>query len=665
MRKNHWVLWIAVILAVGFAVYLRVALFRSGCANMPANDDECIIALQAKQIAHGHFSLLMLAQPYLFPLEAYLMAPFIEWLPRTAFGARVLAFSMGLLAAVLGWMILRRWGRLSDTWPGILLLLFGSPFLFILQIGLALPGYPSLLLLSALMVWLAQLRDLSPARSQIAAVGVGILGGLACSVTMLALPVLITTGAMIGLQRNWILTKWASLLVVLGTLAGLCPYWLARLLFGGAGNDLFSLHLWHEALGHFLSPTLSDTIPAVLGLGCPVAPGSVDRVASHLVPAPVYGWLWFLSLTGITIKALVDGWIRWRRDKWLSLDFGLVFAGISWLCLIFFLFSSRSMSHTYRYVILIAWAWPFLLAYGYLHSGRLGRMGIGTLTALILAVNLTNTSGLLQRWNHPAFDTQLGSHDLSPVIRYLDSRGIHHAYSTYADSYRLTYATDERITCAQLYNERFPAWPLPYKTDVVDPSTNVAYVLSMDSRFTSEMFERDMASTKVICRIQECGAYKVYTDFVSPSKEEDIELIEFTRAEASHSPDKVKSRINDPTQFWRSEGSFQEVGMWVSVEWPGSRRVGHVMVNHGMCSQDSPDTVHIFYKVQEDWVKLPGGPLACVSMPFVFRNGHPVYGGEISLLEFPSPVETTGLKIEVANPRTHRAWTIYGITLAP
>jgi len=287
------------------------------------------------------------------------------------------------------------------------------------------------------------------------------------------------------------------------------------------------------------------------------------------------------------------------------------------------------------------------------------------LTALILSVNLFNTSALLQRWSHPAFNTQLGSHDLSPVIRYLDSRGIGHAYSTYADSYRLTYATDERITCAQLYNERFPTWPLPYKTDEVDPSTNVAYVLSMDSRFTSEMFERDMTSTKVTCQIQECGAYKVYTDFVSSSKEEDIELIEFTRAEASHSPEKVKSRINDPTQFWRSEGSFQQAGMWVSVEWSGSRRVGHVMVNHGMCSQDSPDTVHIYYKTKDDWVKLPGGPLACVSMPFVFRKGHPVYGGEISLLEFPTPVETTGLKIEVANPRTHRAWTIYGISLAP
>ena len=55
---------------IGVALVVRVALFWAGCANMPAFDDECIIALQAKQIAHGDVSLLMLAQPYLFPLEA-------------------------------------------------------------------------------------------------------------------------------------------------------------------------------------------------------------------------------------------------------------------------------------------------------------------------------------------------------------------------------------------------------------------------------------------------------------------------------------------------------------------------------------------------------------------------------------------------------------------
>jgi hypothetical protein len=72
MLKHRVGFGIVIVLLLGLALAGRVALFRAGCVTMPATDDECIIALQAKQIIHGDFSLLMLAQPYMFPLEAYL-----------------------------------------------------------------------------------------------------------------------------------------------------------------------------------------------------------------------------------------------------------------------------------------------------------------------------------------------------------------------------------------------------------------------------------------------------------------------------------------------------------------------------------------------------------------------------------------------------------------
>jgi hypothetical protein len=629
---------------------------------MPATDDECIIALQAKQIARGEFSLLMLAQPYLFPLEAYLMAPVVNMLPRTAFGARVMAFGFGFISLLLGWLILRRWGRWQAVWPGLLLLLVGSPFLMILQYGLALPGYPSLILLSTLMVWLSQRQGEASDVSRLAVFIVGLMGGLACSVTMLALPVLVMAGAMIGLHWNWRVARWTIPLVLLGAAVGLIPHWLAQVLYGGAGSAIFRMDSWRDALGGFVSPTLSVTVPGALGLGCPIVPGSLDRVDGFLLKASAYGWLWFLALIGVTLKALAVGWPRWRRDRWLSLDAGFVFVGASWMSLIMFLFSSRSGAESYRYLTLIAWAWPFLIAYWYAHSGRIMRVAIGALTVLVLVINLHNAEGLLERWRDPAFTRQLKAHDLTPVIRYLNSRGIRHAYSTYADSYRITFATDERIVCAQLYNERFPSWPLPYKTTVVDPATNVAYVLSEDNRFTPSLFERDMESAKVTCRVETCGAFKVYTDFAAVLGRPDTVL--FSRAEASHSPDKAADRINDPTQFWRSEGALQQTGMWVSVEWSEPRQVGHVLLSHGSYIRDCPDTVHVYYKMKETWAKLPD-PLSCLSVPFMFANGHPVYGGEMTRLDFPFPVEATGLKLEIANPRAHRAWTIYQISLAP
>jgi len=657
--RYGWGISIAVVL--GLALMVRLVLFWSGCSNMPAIDDECIIALQANQIVRGEFPLLMMAQPYMFPLEAYFMAPFSKFLPQTAFGARVLAFGMGSIALLMAWLILRRWGRFSDVWPGVLLLLFGSPLLLVLQFGMALPGYPSLIFFSIFLVWLSQVSSESKIAPKGKAVLIGVIGGLVCSVTMLAIPILVMVGAMIGLNRNWRSARWTLPLFLIGVMAGLMPHWMANYYYGAGGN-VFRMESWSVALDGLVSPTLKTTLPAALGFGSPVVPGSLERIDFFPSMSLGYGLLWLLFLMAVTLKALGVGWKRWRHECWPSLDAGLVFTGASWICLVMFLFSARSASHTYRYLTLIALSLPFLVGYFYCHSGRIGRRIVAGLTMLMLTINVYNGWSVLKHWSDPAFGVQLKSHDLKPVIKYLDERGIRRAYSVYADAYRLTYATDERIICAQLYNERFPSWPLPYKVALVDPSTNVAYVLSMDNRFTSAIFERDLASAKVTCRVRDCGAYKVYTDFASSLG--NVTSAMFSKGDASHSPENVTGRLNTPDLFWRSEGFHQEPGMWVSVEWPEPQKVSHILLNHGVFIQDCPDTVHVYFRSEGKWVRLPD-PMSCLSIPFMFKNGHPVYGGEMTRVDLPAPVITSGLKLEIVNPRVRRAWTIYEIATAP
>ncbi len=660
--RNKYALYILITVLIGSALAARFALFQAGCANMPAVDDECIIALQAKQIANGNFSLLMLAQPYMFPLEAYLMAPIIDFLPRTALGARTVAFGLGLLSLLFGWLIIRRWGSWPDVWPGILLLCFGAPFLQILQYGIALPGYPSLIFLSTLIIWLAQKYSDSGPPSKGSAFIIGILGGLACSVTMLALPVVMMAGAMIGLHRSWRLAVWTAPLFILGAVIGFTPQWLANYIYSGTNGDVFRIVPWRTALARLLSPTLDYTLPAALGMGCPIVPGS--RTLIECLPSyrMVYGCLWLILLTGVTLKALQVGWARWWKNRWLSLDAGLVFAGVSWLCLAMFLFGARSASHTYRYLTLAILAWPFLMGYYYCHAKRRMRWVLGGLTLFFLTLNLYCSWGLLQHWRNPAFGQQLGSHDLKPVINYLNERGIRHAYSVYADAYRLTYATDERIMCAQLYNERFPTWPLPFKEDLVDPATHVAYVLSDDNRFTAGVFEGDLNFAKVSYRSQTCGAYKVYTDFVSAVNESPASP--FSKVTASHGGGKPATKLNTPGQFWRSEGSLQSTGMWISVEWSAPRQLRHILMKHGVYIKDYPGTVQVYYLSENKWIPLPE-PLTCSPLPFRFKNGHPIYGGANTHIELPSSILTSGIKLEIVEPRIHQAWTIYEIASAP
>jgi hypothetical protein len=50
---------------------------------------------------------------------------------------------------------------------------------------------------------------------------------------------------------------------------------------------------------------------------------------------------------------------------------------------------------------------------------------------------------------------------------------------------------------------------------------------------------------------------------------------------------------------------------------------------------------------------VPGSPA-----PFEFRNGRPVYGRAVTDIVLPQSIRATGLKVEIAEPRLDRAWTI-------
>ena len=110
------------------AVALRTTFFVVSVRYVPASSDESIIGLQAKRIATQlRTPLLMMAQPYLFPLEAYASAPFIRWLPRTAFGVRLVPFIMGWVGVVCVFAVLRRLGTWRGVWPVALLVFFAPP----------------------------------------------------------------------------------------------------------------------------------------------------------------------------------------------------------------------------------------------------------------------------------------------------------------------------------------------------------------------------------------------------------------------------------------------------------------------------------------------------------------------------------------------------------
>lgn len=646
---------LAVVLAVG-AVTIRVAMFGTGVRAIPTFDDECKISLQAKQIARGHFPLLILASPYIFPLEAYLQAPFIHVLPRNAFGARIQVFGMGFVAILLSLLILRRWGSWRETWPGIALVLFPSAYLMILQVGCALPGYPTLMLLAVLIVWLGQRHAESERRLWVYALLGGIAGGLAASDTMLALPLLIAGGAMIAVGRSLKTALISAPVFGIGAFIGLSPHLAAKYLNKSAFHAVQQNVSLREGLDKILSPLLDPALPTAFGWAPTIFPDHKDRIP-WIEGFDLYVGVALVVLLSIfTAVVLWNFFRRWKQERWPRVDAGMAFAGIAWMCLALFVLSGRSHSHTYRYCIPFVLGFPFLLAYTYRQSGRSVRWILGLLTVLLVAMNIVASAGVIRRWATPGFADYLKSYDMKPVFAYLDQRGITRCYATYTDAYRITFETDERILCSQPFNERFPGWHVPF-SDIVNAATNVAFVLSDSYRFQPDVLERDCATMQVTYRVETCGHYRVYTDFESqlplPGREvpaKDLSIVAFSNLE-----DLGRLTDGDLLTRWQSRKA-QEKGMAIEIHMASPRPVSIVKVYYNQYRHDRARVARLQVFQKGKWTTVLNSisrKLDC----FDFLNGHPVYMNDLQTLRFPR-VKTDRLRLEIVDPEPGRDWTM-------
>jgi hypothetical protein len=645
------------------AITLRLALLSVSCAQIPAFDDECKIALQAKQVAAGERPLLILASPYIFPLDAYLMAPLIKYLPRTAFGARIMATGFGLLAMGFSMLILWRWGGLRDIWPGLVLILFSSPYLLALQHGCAMPAYATLVMITALLILIAQRNGAEGEGQWGAALAVGLLIGLACSETMLCLPALLTVGAMVGLQRGWRSMRVALPALTVGIGIAFLPHYLAKVLHPGAFNAVEHKVSFVAGLSHLVNPVLSMTLPAAFGFGSPLFPDTKERLTWLAGGAGVAGMLWALVLVVATGVALRDFILRWKRERWPSVDGLLLFVGISWLSMILFLFSGRSHSHTFRYFVLIVWGFPFLVGGLYLRAGRSARWVLGGMAIILALLNVGGVMALINRWRDPGIARDLKLYDLTPAVRYLDSRGITKGYGSYTDSYRFNFETDGRLIVCQAYNERFPTWPVPFKPGV-DACTNIAFVLSDSYSLPPEQFERDLSFCKIRYRKQLCGEFSVYTDFEWPPEAPRLfSRLPACQIDASHHRMDAMRMHDGKDSFWRCLGFIQKPGMWVSMKWEEPLVVKQVVFDQGVYHRDHPLSVHVDALKKGEWYRV-ASDVPVIRQPFGFINHHPIYGHGVTTVPLPEPVTTTGIRVEIAKPRANYAWTIVEMGIA-
>jgi len=669
---------VLIILVLLVAVGVRVAFFGSSVRHLNVSGDESIAALlgmgitqssdspvmQAKQNPRGvfgRFPLLFMAQPYLFPVDSYFAAPFIRWLPNNALGIRFTPSLLGLLTVLFSIIILLRRGALRDTWPGIVLILFPSSYLLLLQGAYGLPGYPSSMFLSALCIFIAQEHSRWPRYAPALAGVAGLCAGIACSGTMLMLPLLGAVAVMVCLGTGLKKAIFSAPSFLAGAVVGLSPYYVAKLAYPGAHNAVTQMVPMTEAMARLRAPTFTFTLPAAMGIRSPVVPDSLETVS--LFPEgseSAFAWIWgavAVIVTGVCIYGFIR---RLTRDRWPSIVPTDIFAGLSWVSLLLFVLSTRWGSHEFRYLMPLAWCFPFLVADLYVRSKKVPRIVLGVLACGLAVVNMA-TAGLIMRyWSADEFDGYFT--DVRPPIAYMQEKGITHCYASYFDCYAINYLSNEQIVCSQPHNERFYGWPLPYK-ELVDAATNVAYAMGPSHRFRPEHLDRDLAIMGVTSHRKVVGKFNVHTDFEQKApRNEELLPGASLKITASHSSELAPAlHDGDRVTRWHAH-HLQEKGMWIDVHLPSKALVSRIDLFYDYYPYDNAHAVTILAQSGDGWSAVTNN-VGFVMHPFEFTNGHPVYGSTLQSIRF-DPIATDVLRIENVQPHEGRDWTIGEIEVA-
>ena len=645
------------------AVALRVTFAMVSIRNVPTNTDEANVVLTAHHITLGNWFLLIRGQPYQFPVESYLLAPVVQWLPRNALGARAIGILLGFVSVVLFSLLgLRAFGW-RRGWPAVLLVLVPSSYWLMTQAGVIMPGFPVMGVLcpAMLLAFLAARR--SPRRYAWLALA-GLCGGIAASGHMIALPLLLAATVAACAGREWRDALRSTLFFSAGAALGLAPYWLPLIGTEGAHAPIMASHRLPNVAARLLNPTLLHAWPGTMGIQPVLYCDFKDLLGWGAWIKPVFA---MGSLVFLVWAVWARGYAlirRLRRGLWPRVKLVDVALGTIVIAFILFAWSRRAESNSYRYLIAAAWCFPFVMAYAHAILRQRSRLVVAALAILLAAVNVVFSVGLIREWARPGFAVRIADlPDLHSLIAQLDAEGVLHCYGSMWLANRITYETYERIVCSPPYNERFFRWPLPYET-AVDAAENVPFVLTdtFQSRFTATRFEKDLQTFGVSASCRTAGWFKIYADFTFTPAAHDRPLSgRDLRTIASHNPASANALSDGShTSLWMSK-QVQKEGMWIEIGLPEARSIHRLTLHYTAYRSGLPEARRVFAKQGNAWTTLTNHwPAYLDSMRFA--GGRPRYGEIQDTLWF-DPVTTDTLRIEIADPREGRQWSITEVEL--
>jgi len=650
---------LAVIVA---AILLRLLFLYTSLVNLPVTSDEASSVLLAKMIARGEFPLLFIGQPYQFPVESYLMAPFVEWMPRTPVGARYQAIILGALA-FWGFVLIIRTAFLDRTcWPALLLVCFPSAYFLIYQAAYAPPQYSISLTLAWISI-LAVLRSRLGSRTGVYLAIAGLACGLALSNHLLTVTISVGVFALILFSGSLGRSFGGLAVFIFCCLLGALPYILALVLIPGAYHNLPNSVSFIDALGRMINPGLSITLPGAMGVNPIVFPdlGGYLNWSSSLgsLFAIFYGIL-FISLGFQRIKLFAATTLNRRWPRLELVDLALITSLLS-----LWVFASHlTPSSSYRYLLPAVWCFPFLVGHAFFSFSKTFRSLVGTIAICLALFNIGVALHLIREWSdHEKLTMYSHTADIGELVETLYEEEITHCYASFWLAYRITFETDEDIICSLPYNQRFPLWPIPYKQQV-EKQPDTVYVLTQRfrPRLPAKIFEKHLNSHDIAGNKIQVGPFFIYHDFTFPSYEPDHEVILDTdqysiESDGGNSSDLVNLADENHATVWRG-GEKQVKGQSVTLDFNILQTINGVTLFHLPGISGKPESLRISgYQTMNgigSWHPLTA-TLKAHSERLRFVNNHPVYSGLSQQIRF-EPVKIEALRIEIVEPKKDTEW---------
>ena len=658
---RYWQKCGLILLVCGLALGLRLVLSYLSILHVPPSADEAIAIMLAESIARGEdYPLLFTGQPYQFPIEAYLMSPLVEAVPRGTLGARYQALLLGLVATTIFLAAAFRAFDKGGRWPALLLIALPSAYWLLQQSAYLPPQYAISSVFAALLFYLAVTitRDSSP--SYVLIFSAGLVSGLALSNHLLLISVVAGFLLIVTFNRQRSLTFLRIPAFAVGLLLGLTPFILAVSTIPGAYQDVSSTVTLPAAVDRLFNIVVPYALPGAMGVNPRFFADYPARVMWSPALGPVFAIGFSVLLVFIILARIRSFIVVSKMARWPVLGLPDMFVITTLLALIVMAMNARGAGHDHRYLMPVVWSFPFLVGYAYsLHPPALTRF-FGGLAVVIAMFNVAVSIAVIEEWRKPQIRYVAAMPDLTALYEFLRQKNLHHCYATFWLAPRITFETNEEIICTQAYNERFYDWPLPYKSEV-DQQQDVAFVFlnAHGSKFWIANFEKLMDHYGIQYQKTRVESLYVLHDFSYPAIA-GMRNLEFKPGAVSTQYKDVDAGMlidGRANRAWQPTEN-QQRGQWVELDLGAPVRVQNVVLHYPWKEAPPPRLLDISGRKNGQWSSLKTGvPYQRDPGDMQYENGHPVFGGVRQTIRF-SPEFVDGIRLTLAEPSGDHPWAL-------